>query len=90
MQRDPKESLPEWEEMAAVSMAVQNIWLTGYSLGIGMYWATPKPIYSKEIAKFLNLQEGEKCFGFLYMGYAVPNPEIEGKRKPIEEKIKWI
>ncbi|HET8810702.1 MAG TPA: nitroreductase, partial [Flavobacteriaceae bacterium] len=26
MQRDPKESLPEWEEIAATAMAVQNMW----------------------------------------------------------------
>jgi nitroreductase len=87
MQRDPKESLPEWEELAATAMAVQNIWLTGTSLGIGMYWATPKPIKSKELADFLQLQEGESCLGFLYMGYYEPNPEQTAKRNPIADKI---
>jgi len=37
MYRDPKESVPEWEEIAAVSMAVQNIWLSAAEYGIGMY-----------------------------------------------------
>lgn len=40
MQRDPKASLPEWEELAAMSMAVQNIWLAGEAMGIGMYWGS--------------------------------------------------
>ena len=28
MKRDLKESVPEWEEIAATAMAVQNMWLT--------------------------------------------------------------
>ena len=36
MQRDPYESIPEWEEVAAVSMAVQNMWLCCTELGIGV------------------------------------------------------
>jgi len=90
MQRDPKQSLPEWEELAAVSMAVQNIWLSGTALNIGMYWATPKPISSAEVAGFLQLGEGESCLGFLYMGYYTPNPEQKATRKPMEEKVKWL
>ena len=82
MQRDPKESLPEWEELAATAMAVQNIWLTGNSLGIGMYWATPKPTKSKEVADYLKLK-----VGFLYMGYYEANPEQKANRTAIEDKI---
>jgi nitroreductase len=90
LQRDPKESLPEWEELAALSMAVQNIWLSGTAMGIGMYWATPKPLSSKEVAEFLSLGAGEKCYGFLYMGYYTANPDQKANRKPMEEKLMWI
>ena len=90
MQRDPKESLPEWEEIAAVSMAVQNIWLSAADFGIGMYWATPKPSSSDAISTFLELNKNEKCLGFLYLGYAQPNPDQKAVRTPIEDKIKWI
>ena len=44
MQRDPKESVPEWEEIAATAMAVQNIWLTSFTMGIGCYWSSPASI----------------------------------------------
>ena len=37
MQRDPKESVPEWEEIAATAMAVQNMWLCCAEMGIGAY-----------------------------------------------------
>jgi nitroreductase len=90
MYRDPKESLPEWEELAAVSMAVQNIWLSAADFGIGMYWATPKPSSSEAIASFLKLDTNEKCLGFLYLGYAETNPDQKAVRTPIEDKTMWL
>jgi len=87
MQRDPKESLPEWEEVAAVAMAVQNMWLQCTEMGIGSYWSSPGLI--KHMGEFLSLAEGEKCLGFFYMGNF--DGELgEGKREPIEMKTKWI
>ncbi len=34
------DKVPEWEEGAAVSCAVQNMWLTTTALGIGAYWSS--------------------------------------------------
>ena len=44
MQRDPNESIPEWEEIASVSMSVQNMWLMATNLNIGGYWSSTKLI----------------------------------------------
>ncbi len=87
MQRDPNESIPEWEEVAAVACAVQNMWLSCTALGIGSYWSSPKSIISAR--DFLNLKENEKCLGLFYMGYIDPL-DIQGSRTPIEEKIEWM
>ena len=57
MQRDINESIPEWEEVASVAMAVQNMWLTCVSYEIGCYWSSPK--YANELSEFLNLDENE-------------------------------
>ncbi|MGC1516061.1 MAG: nitroreductase [Maribacter sp.] len=87
MQRDPKESVPEWEEVAAVAMAVQNMWLVCTDMGIGAYWSSPG--ISAHMGEFFKLKEGEKCLGFFYMGYfdgAIP----EVTRNPIEAKTEWI
>lgn len=89
MQRDPEERIPEFEEIAAVACAVQNMYLTCHAYGIGSYWSTPKSINSDEIAAFLDLQEGESCLGFFYMGHH-EMPQLEGKRGPIAEKTRWI
>lgn len=87
MKRDATESLPEWEEIAAVSCAVQNMWLTTTSYGIGAYWSSPR--FIKDIGGFLNLSEGERCLGFFYMGYH-ELPDLPGKRGAIEDKVEWI
>ncbi|MDT0605814.1 nitroreductase family protein [Croceitalea rosinachiae] len=87
MQRDPNESLPEWEEIAATAMAVQNMWLCCTDMGIGGYWSSPGLI--KFMNEFFDLKEGEKCLGFFYMGYY--DEELpEANRKPIGDKVEWM
>ncbi|PCJ98053.1 MAG: nitroreductase [Flavobacteriaceae bacterium] len=87
MQRDPKESLPEWEEIAAVAMAVQNMWLMCTEKGIGCYWSSPGLI--QYMGEFFDLAQGEKCLGFFYMGnYDDVIPEVV--RTPIEDKTVWM
>ncbi len=88
MQRDPKESVPEWEEIAATAMAVQNMWLTAHDMGIGAYWASPGVL--KYMDKFIQMEEGEQCLGFFYLGkYDDELPE--GTRKTsIEAKTVWV
>ena len=88
MQRDPKESIPEWEEIAATAMAVQNMWLTAHDMGIGAYWASPGVL--KYMDRFIQMEEGEQCLGFFYLGkYDDELPE--GTRKTsIEAKTVWV
>ena len=41
MRRDKDKSVPEWEEVAATSMAVQNLWIAMVNSRVGGYWSTP-------------------------------------------------
>ena len=87
MQKDAKQRVPEWEEVAAVAMAVQNMWLVATDLEIGSYWSSPALI--DEMGSFFDLKDGEKCLGFFYMGYYhTPSPD----RTPgaIEDKVTWL
>jgi nitroreductase len=82
-----QDTVPEWEEVAAVAMAVQNMWLTCTALGIGSYWSTPNAI--EHLDEPLGLAHDERCLGLFYMGYSdVVLPE--GKRNPIGDKVEWI
>lgn len=58
--------LPEWEEIAATAMAVQNMYLTSTANKVGCYWSSPGMI--KHLDGFLGLEENQKCYGLFYMG----------------------
>lgn len=88
MQRDPKESVPEWEEIAATAMAVQNIWLKCTELEVGGYWSSPEVI--SKMHNFFKLEENEKCLGFFYMGYYEGELEVGERKSSIEEKTEWL
>lgn len=81
------EKLPEWEEVAAVACAVQNMWLTATAQNIGAYWSSPA--VSESLRQFLQLKDNQKCVGFFYMGYHNQG-ELPVRRSPIEEKITWV
>jgi nitroreductase len=80
--------LPEWEEIAAVSMAVQNMWLTCTAYDIGSYWSSPSAVTERG-RSFLQLADDERCLGLFYMGYH-NMPDLPPQRQPIAEKVKWI
>lgn len=86
LHRDPQESLPEFEEVAAVAMAVQNMWLTCTALNLGCYWGTSKA--ALEAHDFLQLAPNERCLGMFYLGWHEA-PDVPGKRRDIAEKTIW-
>lgn len=82
-----EDKVPNWEEIAAVGCAVQNIALTAEALNIGAYWSSPPLI--DHLGDFLGLGENEKCYGLFYMGYH--NAETRpANRTPMSEKVKWM
>ncbi|MHA7944367.1 nitroreductase family protein [Formosa sp. 3Alg 14/1] len=87
MERDPEESIPEWEEIASTAMAVQNMWLTATDIGLGAYWSSPGLISTMD--EFFNLNDNEKCIGFFYLGYYDATAP-ERSPKPIEDKVEWL
>ena len=88
MQRDLNSTVPEWEEIASTSMAVQNMWLTCTANNVGCYWSSPKSI--EKIGEFINLNIGERCLGFMYLGNYNPIENVPSKRDPVNSKVEWI
>ncbi|WHF52983.1 nitroreductase [Chryseobacterium gotjawalense] len=58
--------VPEWEEIAATAMSVQNMYLTATAHEVGCYWSTPGMI--NHLNDFLGLAENQKCIGLFYLG----------------------
>lgn len=58
--------VPEWEEIAAVAMAVQNMYLTASANNVGCYWSSHEVTSQLDI--FLNLEENQRCLGLFYLG----------------------
>ncbi|MCB0655297.1 MAG: nitroreductase [Saprospiraceae bacterium] len=86
MQRDPKLSLPEWEEQAAVACAVQNMWLTCTAYRIGAYWSSPGFLVNHGQELF-DLPNGQSLLGLLYMGTTREGQWPAGERGDWQEKV---
>ena len=88
MRRDINKLIPEWEEVAATAMAVQNIWLSCVNSNIGGYWSTPKGI--DKLNTYLNLSKYEKCLGLFFLGKYDTLKQRILPRKNIEKDITWF
>ena len=88
MRRSEVTKIPEWEEVAATAMAVQNIWISCVnSQNIGGYWSTPRA-HSK-LNKFLKLKNNERCLGLFYLGIHDSTKNRKKPRKNIQTDICW-
>ncbi|MDO6431271.1 nitroreductase [Flavitalea sp. BT771] len=89
LRRSKTADIPEIEEIAAVSCAVENIYLSATAYGLGGYWSTGGPTYDPAAGGFFGLEEGDKLMGFFYLGH-VRVPSVAGSRKPVKEKTTWV
>ncbi|SHE96367.1 Nitroreductase [Mariniphaga anaerophila] len=86
MERDAAERIPEWEEVAAVSMAVQNMWLTATAMDFGAFWATPP--FLPFLHQTLGLTPGQKLLGFFFVGHIAMDYPSPG-RGDVAAKVEW-
>jgi len=89
MKRDEKKSVPEVEEIGAVFCAVENMYLTATAYGVGAYLSTGGITYFEEAKEFFGLGKEDKLLGFFHIGMP-KNLLPEGRRRPMEEKVKWV
>lgn len=89
MKKSANKNIPEVEDIAAVSCAVENIYLSVTAYGLGGYWTTGGITYRPQAKQFFGLGDEDKLLGFFYIGH-VAIPSTGATRKPIEEKVKWV
>jgi nitroreductase len=89
MKRTTTKNIPEMEDIAAVSCAVQNIYLSVTAYGLGGYWTTGGVTYLEKARSFFGLGDRDKLLGFFYIGH-IAIPSVGATRSPIDEKVNWI
>ena len=89
LKRDPNKKFPEVEEVAAVSCAVQNMYLTTTAYGLGGYWTTGGVTYFDKAKSFFGLGPEDRLMGFFYIGHvAIPSPAAS--RTSVDKKLEWV
>ena len=89
MKRHADKNIPEFEEIAAVACAVQNMYLTAAAYNIGCYWTTGGVTHNEAAKPFFDLDTDDKLLGFFYVG-VIATPSPLSARTAIAEKVKWI
>ncbi|SFO29258.1 Nitroreductase [Algoriphagus ornithinivorans] len=90
MKRTEGSGIPVMEEIAAVSMAVQNMYLTASAHGLAAYWGTGGPTFWEEAREDFGLEGEDILMGFFYVAKPATENWPAGKREPIADKVGWI
>ncbi len=82
--------VPQVEELLAMGCAIENMFLTATSLGVGCYLSTGGVTYIDEAKNFFGLSENDLLIGFFYIGkIKKPVPPMK-QRGSMEDKVTWI
>ncbi len=80
--------IPEIEQVAAVSAAVENMFLYAHALGYGAMWKTGAAAYAPEVKAALGLVETDQIVAFLNLGaVASAGPVIEGELQGVVTRL---
>lgn len=77
----PNPKVPDWEQMAAVAAATQNIQLAAVELGFGVMWRTGDMVAAPAVREYFGLGPADQIVGFLYIG----TPEAEGREPEFQD-----
>jgi len=89
MHRGNLPAIPQLEEIAAASCAVQNILLGATAMGIASYWGSGGMAYHPVMQQYLSLAPEDLVLGILYLGYS--DSQLPGRRQTsIETKVDYI
>lgn len=84
----PNPKVPDWEQVAAVVAASQNIQLAACELGFGVMWRTGDMTVAPLVREHLGLGAADQIVGFLYIG----TPEAEPRApefQPLDQCVEY-
>jgi nitroreductase len=90
MKRGENVKIPQLEEIAAASAAIENILLGATAMGIASYWSTGGMTHSQALKVHFGLAADDIIMGLIYLGYT-DEPAKDGVRNTaLSEKVKWM
>jgi nitroreductase len=90
MHRDATAKIPEIEEIAAASAAIQNLLLAATAHGVASFWSSPPLIYHGRFNEWLGIPAGDRALGIIYLGWPKPGaPAPASTRKGIADRVSW-
>jgi len=88
----PAGRIPEWEEVAAVCCAAQNLMLSAHTYGLGSFWSTTTATILPEFVRWLGADpERHRSLGVVYLGWpkAGAEAQLRSTRLPLAERTVW-
>jgi nitroreductase len=90
MKRGDNPKIPQLEEVAATSAAIENMLLGATALGIASFWSSGGMTHTHALKEHLHLTTDDIIMGLIFLGYT-DEPAKDGVRnKPLSDKIKWM
>ena len=95
MKRQAREDklMPEWEELSAVAMSVQNIHLMATALGLGCFWSShtwcKDARESVELKEHFGFEARDKILGCLVLGRYDTSKKYTSTRGPVLKKVQF-
>lgn len=90
MERGANDKIPQIEEIAAASSAVQNMLLGATALGIASFWTTGGMTHKEALKQHLGLKNEDIVLGLIFLGYT-DEPAKDGVRNSMPEtRISWM
>ena len=80
---------PDWEQVLSAGAACFNLCLAANALGFGTCWVTEWVAYSPRVKAALELGDGERVAGFVYVGTASEKPEDRDRPKLADVVRRW-
>lgn len=90
MERGANVKIPFIEEIAATSVAIQNILLGAHALGIAGFWGSGGMTHNPALKDYLGLGEHDVVLGMLFLGYTDEEIKEGTRNTTISEKVKWL
>ena len=95
MKRQAKKDklLPEWEEICATAMAVENFHLQATAMDIGVFWSShtwcKDARDSPEMTEHFGFEAEDRIFGALTVGRYSPDAKFTSVRGSIDHKVQY-